>query len=128
MQVGRVNRELRLLESELESLRGRIDANRFLGVFYTEFLDSLNRLAAEKEWTVTQSANMGDRRFYVKKTGGNNVTKEFCVIIHDERARYEYRHERGTETSDYSDLGLFTQGIASSMDIFQQYSFGSPPA
>ncbi len=118
--MGRINRELRLLESELESLKGHIDANRFLGVNSDDWLVVLNRLAAAKGWTVTKWDISGSNRFEVKKTG-SKATRKFCIIIHDNKAQYEYEHETGVERDTYSDLSIFNSAIESTMDMFENH-------
>jgi hypothetical protein len=82
MEVAAIDRELGFLQSELESLQGGVDSTRFLGADFVDYRDSLYTLAQGKGWTVTPSSVIGDRRFYVSKTGAKG-TEQFRIIIND---------------------------------------------
>jgi hypothetical protein len=59
MQVAAIDRELRGLQSELESLQGRFDTERFLGASWKDFSDVMNQLVKEKKWKLESVTSGG---------------------------------------------------------------------
>jgi hypothetical protein len=59
MEVAAIDRELRGLQSELESLQGRFDTERFLGVSRKDFADAMTQLVEKKGWGLTSETSGG---------------------------------------------------------------------
>jgi hypothetical protein len=59
MQVAAIDRELRGLQSELESLQGRFDTERFLGASWKDFADVMTKLVEKNGWELTNKTSGG---------------------------------------------------------------------
>jgi hypothetical protein len=59
MEVAAIDRELRGLQSELESLQGRFDTERFLGASWKDFSDAMTKLVENKGWGLTSVTSGG---------------------------------------------------------------------
>jgi hypothetical protein len=59
MDVAAIDRELRGLQSELASLQGRFDTERFLGANLQDFVNVMNYVVQQRNWSVTHESKTG---------------------------------------------------------------------
>jgi hypothetical protein len=76
MEVAAIDRELRGLQSELESLQGHPDSERFLGLSLEDYKYSMNEAARQYGWVVSDAG-----RSWYSGSETYKLTKNITVTV-----------------------------------------------